>query len=1065
MFAKKTAKQTKPMSKRLFDRVASGVCAVGLGAILAQAAAPASPQGVITAKAFLDIGGGTAVTDLTGNAKFPDNPDIVQYPPYFELWATGDIATPPPADVYNNYGSQIVGYFYPPSTGDYVFFIASDDGGNLYLSTDDTPANKKLIAQEAGWSGVRSFTAIGGGSTIEAKDSSQFTGTEWPTKDPFLGGAKITLTQGKAYYIEALHKEGSGGDNLAVAVQDPGFLIDSTAPIPGQYLSSFDKNSGPVTIKTQPASLTVNEGDPATFSVELDGTPPYTYQWKLNGTDITDATNSVYTLAWAAYADNGAKFSVVVGGAQGTATSGEATLTVNKDVTPPTIVSAAGSPSYTKATLSFSEPVDPATATVLANYSISPALAISAAEVRDLTNVVLTTAKQTPGATAYTVTVNGVKDIPGNTIAANSQVTFYTFVDRQGVLVFDYWGGLSTSDNSIDSTLAADPRYPNNPDWTVNTTAFDSRPVFPDDSHEGYGGRISGVLIPTESGDYDFFLRSDDSSRLFMSTTDDNPANAELIAEQTGCCNAFTEPGVAYTTAIPISLVAGKRYYMEAIYKEGTGGDYCQVAWRKTTDSTPAANLTPIPGKFFSSPVTPDGLFLSTTPTPDTTNAAPNLVQVVHVDGATPWAQDNVTLMVDGAQVTATVTKDGGVATVSYTPGPLFAAQSTHQVTVTYPAAGGNTAKHEWQFTVAPITKDKLHSYVGLVMGNAAFTPDAGGRTGLAGDYAMDFGTTGQRTAVYIYDASWLNAITANDEMSFSFWLKRYDINASSAFWAVSPSSNNGQRGWQAHTPWNNDNIYFDTAGCCDAGTQRINAHINTLPDYLTVGDDTWWTTKWHHFVFSKKADVKQIWIDGVLFLEGSNTAPLPTDFTSLYLGADNTGVGNNMHGMEDDFAVFGTALAESDVQKLASGTAPTDLAASTKLTAYWDFNDGATTTAPTLSISRDGANVRVTWTGTLQAADAITGPWSDVTGSDQPGQHRPGRPGEVLSGQAVSRSEKCFNGSTRGPEQSGPLPLCTPTLFAARLPPCRTTSRRLGQRLRACAPRSIRELGLACSR
>jgi hypothetical protein len=65
--------------------------------------------------------------------------------------------------------------------------------GNLYLSTDDAAANKKLIAQEGGWSNPRNWDTIGGGSTIEAKNSQTFTGTQWATKDP-AGGAKITLT-------------------------------------------------------------------------------------------------------------------------------------------------------------------------------------------------------------------------------------------------------------------------------------------------------------------------------------------------------------------------------------------------------------------------------------------------------------------------------------------------------------------------------------------------------------------------------------------------------------------------------------------------------------------------------------------------------------------------------------------------------------------------------------------------------------------------------------------------------------------------------------------------------
>jgi hypothetical protein len=37
---------------------------------------------------------------------------------------------------------------------------------------------------------------------------------------------------------------------------------------------------------------------------------------------------------------------------------------------------------------------------------------------------------------------------------------------------------------------------------------------------------------------------------------------------------------------------------LRAIYKEGGGGDYCQVAWRLEGSGVPAAGLTPIPGSF-----------------------------------------------------------------------------------------------------------------------------------------------------------------------------------------------------------------------------------------------------------------------------------------------------------------------------------------------------------------------------------------------------------------------------------------------------------------------------------
>ena len=65
-----------------------------------------------------------------------------------------------------------------------------------------------------------------------------------------------------------------------------------------------------------------------------------------------------------------------------------------KDVTPPTLVGVELDASGTIITLLFSEKIDPLTGGILANYKISPNLAITAASVRG-EKVVLTTAPQT----------------------------------------------------------------------------------------------------------------------------------------------------------------------------------------------------------------------------------------------------------------------------------------------------------------------------------------------------------------------------------------------------------------------------------------------------------------------------------------------------------------------------------------------------------------------------------------------------------------------------------------------------------------------------------------------
>ena len=421
--------------------LASVFLAFALGASSTQAAAPATPQGLITGKEFSDISS-TSVAGLTSSPKFPDNPDAIFFFPYFEWAATGDIFTPP-GDYSNNYGGQIVGYFYPPTTGDYVFFIAADDNAALYLSPDDNPDNKKLIAQETNWSNAREYESSGN-SVVADKDSSQYVATEWETIDPFWGGALITLRQGQAYYIEAIFNEGGGGDNLSVAVIDPTFSIDLTLPIPGEFLSS-DRTAGPVSIVEQPQSQAADERGAVTFRVLADGTPPYTYQWRKNGTDIADATDLTYIVDSASVVDNNAAYSVAVSGGQGTATSQDAVLTVTPDTTPPTVLGAKGSASLTEVVLTFSEALEQAPVAATANYQISStsgSLNVTAADVSPSGNsVTLTTAQQTLG-TKYTILISNLQDTAAtpNTITANTKAVFFPtgkLIEQDGFIVFE----------------------------------------------------------------------------------------------------------------------------------------------------------------------------------------------------------------------------------------------------------------------------------------------------------------------------------------------------------------------------------------------------------------------------------------------------------------------------------------------------------------------------------------------------------------------------------------------------------------------------------------------------
>src|SRR5262245_840995 len=146
-------------------------------------------------------------------------PSSVDYPTSFQF-------TP---DVADNYTRRVSGIFIPSTTGNYVFFVCSDDDSDLFLSTDDNPANKRLIAQETSWSNSLQWTSSGGGSSLSQKRSDQFKPSGSATA-PFAGG--ISLTGGNRYYIEGVQHEGGGGDNFAatfklLADADPADMTDS----------------------------------------------------------------------------------------------------------------------------------------------------------------------------------------------------------------------------------------------------------------------------------------------------------------------------------------------------------------------------------------------------------------------------------------------------------------------------------------------------------------------------------------------------------------------------------------------------------------------------------------------------------------------------------------------------------------------------------------------------------------------------------------------------------------------------------------------------------------------
>ena len=191
----------------------SGTATAQITLAAANAISPSLPQREL----FNGIGSGTAVSDLTGNAKFPGRPDALSALTNFAALA----------NIGDSFGSRIRAYVTPPASGDYRFFIASDDASQLKFSRTGGPTNAQTIASVSGYTGQNVWT----------QNASQ------------ISALQTALVAGQPYYIEALHKEGSGGDHVSVAWAGPGIVgtngLPATNVIDGAYLTPVDINYAP----------------------------------------------------------------------------------------------------------------------------------------------------------------------------------------------------------------------------------------------------------------------------------------------------------------------------------------------------------------------------------------------------------------------------------------------------------------------------------------------------------------------------------------------------------------------------------------------------------------------------------------------------------------------------------------------------------------------------------------------------------------------------------------------------------------------------------------------------
>jgi hypothetical protein len=161
-----------------------------------------TPAGVITGEGYTNIPG-NQVSDLNNGPNYPGNPSIRAQLNSFEYANVGD-----------NYGGRLRGFICAPMTGNYTFYIASDDQAGLFLSTNDDSVYATLIAYNATPTGFRNWT-----------------------NSPTQKSAPIRLVKGARYYIETLHKQATGANYLSVGWVLPNGVGEG--PIPGSRLSPW----------------------------------------------------------------------------------------------------------------------------------------------------------------------------------------------------------------------------------------------------------------------------------------------------------------------------------------------------------------------------------------------------------------------------------------------------------------------------------------------------------------------------------------------------------------------------------------------------------------------------------------------------------------------------------------------------------------------------------------------------------------------------------------------------------------------------------------------------------
>jgi hypothetical protein len=504
---------------------------------------------------------GPALSSLTGHVNFPKAAP-------FSTVAKGGLKF---TSFGENYGQRIKGVIVPPISGNYRFWIASDDDSELWLSTDASRLHKRRVSFLAGWANPDAFDVT-------------------PSQKSVL----IPLVAGQPYYYEILHKESAGGDHVSVAWSldstNWAAQADSTATQSSTYSASC------------PASKAI-DGNTAGTSYSHTNSVPNSWwqvdlgqnrvinrvvlfnrsdvQYRLSnfrisviddlgvevvGQNFYEGSGNVgNSMTWNLPAPvTGSRVKVALlgnnNGGDGILTLAEVQVFDWKDLSDRQIVAE----DYLRS--EGDEPLDADGDSLPDAWEIEYGLSASdgGAANKAFGEYGDPDADGVPNLLEY---INGTSPTAPNGEAGKLQRD--TWADLPGASVFD---------------LVTAPEFLLPPSTRDTATAWQTA-----NRGEYYGQRMRGTLTAPETGWYTFWIAGDDGSELSLST-DGRKFLKQRIAGVGDGNQAF---GPYYITGAtdydrfvwqrskPVYLTANTSYFLEVLHKELDGVDTVTVAWQK----------------------------------------------------------------------------------------------------------------------------------------------------------------------------------------------------------------------------------------------------------------------------------------------------------------------------------------------------------------------------------------------------------------------------------------------------------------------------------------------------